>query len=526
MSGKRKMKNCFFTALFLFMILSIVPVSVVLADVDLVVEDISRDETYYYTTFCNRGDSTSDETFTFLTTNLDTGESYQSNSLYPYNIPAPGECEVSGGLTCGLIGDPDCNADITVSKFIDDVNTVPESNEDNNEFIKDFGIVEAEPDDSLVAHYPFNGNAVDESGNGNDGTVVDALLTEDRHGNPDSAFAFDGVDDSIDVDDSDSLDITENITLVAWMFPMEEKTQTIVRKIGDSTTTHPYALSTSATGDLIFTLTLDGGQNQLRKNGYALNEWSCIAGTYNGEAMNLYVNGELEVSLDATGAIDSNDNMLKIGSRLNLESSTFNGTLDDIRIYNRSLSDSEVADLCMMDDNNGDNDDGDTGDGDNDDGGNDDNEIPDGVDLTGEWKEFSVKEKSNDKLKIEGKLYFYNNGIEHYSGTAKIDFYLSDDEVLSTDDRFLKQATLNFNSNGATREVKVKSVVKAEIVEGKFALSFVDADNAIPEVDEENNIVISPVIEDEDDHDDDGDECKGKGKGKDKDCDDDDDDDD
>jgi len=46
----------------------------------------------------------------------------------------------------------------------------------------------------LVAYYPFNGNAVDESGNGNHGAVLGATLTDDRFGNPDSAYSFDGND--------------------------------------------------------------------------------------------------------------------------------------------------------------------------------------------------------------------------------------------------------------------------------------------------------------------------------------------
>ena len=53
------------------------------------------------------------------------------------------------------------------------------------------------PISGLVAHYPFNGNANDESGNGNDGTVVGATLTTDRFGSPNSAYSFDGVDDYI-----------------------------------------------------------------------------------------------------------------------------------------------------------------------------------------------------------------------------------------------------------------------------------------------------------------------------------------
>ncbi len=54
-------------------------------------------------------------------------------------------------------------------------------------------------DGDLVAYYPFNGNANDESGNGNHGTVHGATLTEDGFGNPESAYNFDGIDDYISI---------------------------------------------------------------------------------------------------------------------------------------------------------------------------------------------------------------------------------------------------------------------------------------------------------------------------------------
>jgi len=50
----------------------------------------------------------------------------------------------------------------------------------------------------LVAYYPFNGNANDESGNGNHGVVYGASLTEDRFGNANSAYYFNGIDNYID----------------------------------------------------------------------------------------------------------------------------------------------------------------------------------------------------------------------------------------------------------------------------------------------------------------------------------------
>ena len=68
----------------------------------------------------------------------------------------------------------------------------------------------------LVAYYPFNGNADDESGNGNNGTVNGATLATDRNGNADSAYSFDGNDDSVEVTDLREIDITA-FTASLWI---------------------------------------------------------------------------------------------------------------------------------------------------------------------------------------------------------------------------------------------------------------------------------------------------------------------
>ena len=71
--------------------------------------------------------------------------------------------------------------------------------------------------DGSVACYSFNGNANDESGNGNNGTVNGATLTTDRFGNSDSAYDFDGIDDSISVNNAETLNLTNEVTLSAWI---------------------------------------------------------------------------------------------------------------------------------------------------------------------------------------------------------------------------------------------------------------------------------------------------------------------
>ena len=66
-----------------------------------------------------------------------------------------------------------------------------------NVLIDEVRISDVARDNDLVAYYPFNGNANDESGNGNDGIVIGAVLTNDRFENINSAYYFDGIDDEI-----------------------------------------------------------------------------------------------------------------------------------------------------------------------------------------------------------------------------------------------------------------------------------------------------------------------------------------
>lgn len=77
--------------------------------------------------------------------------------------------------------------------------------------------VRADLMDNLAAYYPFDGSAIDASGNGNDGTVHGATLTTDRFGTPSSAFSFDGYDDFIELSDGGTLHPPLPVTIAAWV---------------------------------------------------------------------------------------------------------------------------------------------------------------------------------------------------------------------------------------------------------------------------------------------------------------------
>jgi len=75
------------------------------------------------------------------------------------------------------------------------------------------------PTSGLIAHYPFNGNANDISGHGNNGTNFGAILTYDRFGNPNSAYQFDGVSSYILVPHSPDFQLSYSLTVSLWVRP-------------------------------------------------------------------------------------------------------------------------------------------------------------------------------------------------------------------------------------------------------------------------------------------------------------------
>ena len=112
----------------------------------------------------------------------------------------------------------------------------------------------ADLNDGLVAYYPFNGNANDESGNGNNGIVYGATLAVDRYGKPNGAYYFDGSSNYIKVPHKEILNIQNSLSIVSWVY-VESYTYefaSIVCK-GDTASmlNSPYALTVRTYTELI-----------------------------------------------------------------------------------------------------------------------------------------------------------------------------------------------------------------------------------------------------------------------------------
>jgi hypothetical protein len=215
------------------------------------------------------------------------------------------------------------------------------------------------PTDGLVAYYPFSGNADNAVSNVNHGTVNGATLTADRFGNPNSAYYFDGTGDHIVMSNTSGLD-NDTYTYSCWVnakvlpglgasglimdlgsssFAGGTRSQLISINNAYSNTTGWRVTSGNTDGSLV------GFQNDiLPYQGI----WYHIVLTRSADLLQLYVNNGLVKSLsisNTTPVYDTPTNIY-IGTRAQQSlNQFFNGTIDELRIYNRALSQAEIKAL-------------------------------------------------------------------------------------------------------------------------------------------------------------------------------------
>ncbi|KHD08271.1 hypothetical protein PN36_17380 [Candidatus Thiomargarita nelsonii] len=212
-----------------------------------------------------------------------------------------------------------------------------------------FSTAWADLNDGLVAYYPFNGNANDKSGYGHHGIVHGARLSQDRFGNGRRAYSLDGKDDYVVVSSGNSLNIREVLTISVWV------------NVGTFSNI-PYFVARYDTGlREVYKTGSNRGRFEFRLNDGVkvlvsntipkTGKWYHIAATYDGSIMRLYIDGVEDNSKSYSAAIyPSAGGKLMIGadddsSELN---QFLNGKIDDIRIYNRALSESEIQQLYQM----------------------------------------------------------------------------------------------------------------------------------------------------------------------------------
>ncbi|MBN1506845.1 MAG: LamG domain-containing protein [Sedimentisphaerales bacterium] len=224
----------------------------------------------------------------------------------------------------------------------------------------------ADLSDGLLVYYPFAGNANDASANHNDGTASGATLTTDRLGAPDSAYCFDGLDDSISAPHMDAFN-SATFTISAWVCPSVDLSAgagaaTVIARGEDFTTDHMESSleifgqdNPSGSGATLFYEDL-ADHDRMYCSGFfpEPDTWTHLAVTraLDGE-VTLYSNATVIGHWYGTPNPATSDQELTIGARWWSPSTTgpyelagfFSGAIDEVRLYDRALSADEIQDL-------------------------------------------------------------------------------------------------------------------------------------------------------------------------------------
>ena len=205
------------------------------------------------------------------------------------------------------------------------------------------------PTNQLAAIYLFEEGTgtttADASWNNNTGTISNAVwTTAGRYG---GCLSFDGTG-WVTVNDSPSLDLSNGMTLEAWVYPagaISGWRTFIMKEIADSGTgdNYGYLLAADPEGRPTINISTTSANYQQAVGQLVLpsNTWTHLAGTYDGTTLRLYVNGIKVAETPVTGSILTSSDALRIGGN-SIWPEYFSGRIDDVRIYNQALSQGQI----------------------------------------------------------------------------------------------------------------------------------------------------------------------------------------
>jgi len=202
-------------------------------------------------------------------------------------------------------------------------------------------------DSSLVGYWKFDEGtgttAADSSGKGNDGTLVNGptWIADGKYG---GALKFDGVNDYVYVRDSDTLDVTNNFTIEHWFRPNSSINQwdTVTKSVGGGNY-ESFRINPANQSQLCFQWSNTSQRNfTCFTVNFVTGAWHHIAVTFVNGNVSLYFNGTYVDSQTVPfTSIYASTGYLFIGTR-NGGYNWVNGTIDEVRIYNRALSADEI----------------------------------------------------------------------------------------------------------------------------------------------------------------------------------------
>ncbi len=197
---------------------------------------------------------------------------------------------------------------------------------------------------TLVGWWKLDNDVKDSSGTGNNGTITGTPTY--ATGKIGAGLKLNGTTDYVDCGAPASLNITDQVTLSAWVQPTNfanSAYQTFVGK-GD----HAYNIQ-HTNGNLIQFFVYDGNWHSANSAAVAStmnSTWHHVAGTYDGTQLKLFVDGVVAGSTIHVGDIDTATHTVSIGRNSEQSGRLFTGTIDEVRIYRGALPTAEVKKLA------------------------------------------------------------------------------------------------------------------------------------------------------------------------------------
>ena len=195
------------------------------------------------------------------------------------------------------------------------------------------------PTNGLVGWWPFNGNANDESGNGNNGTVNGATLTTDRFGDVGKAYSFDGVNDNI----SAPRNSLSQFSISLWFKTSQNASYT------------PFVDAHNINWELYLSnlkptftkwVSLPGNyQEYICSNSVSISQWNNLVCIYSSNNIDIHLNGTLVSSFSNVTLSNNSMGTYYFGASISGVIQFYNGILDDIGIWNRTLTPQEITNL-------------------------------------------------------------------------------------------------------------------------------------------------------------------------------------
>jgi formylglycine-generating enzyme required for sulfatase activity len=202
----------------------------------------------------------------------------------------------------------------------------------------------------LIAYYPLDGNATDFSPNMNDGVVAGPVPVEDRLGNPNSAYCFDGANDLISIATLNGItNLGSNFTVAVWIKPLISGHWDGIMQLRGGASRVELEWKIANNVSFAIDPTPDPGLTKIASSSMTTGEWHHIAGTYDGTAIRIFVDGAPDGNKVASGdVVLPSDANYTIGYSGSGGIGFFHGCIDEFRMYDRVLSEGEIWQLRQL----------------------------------------------------------------------------------------------------------------------------------------------------------------------------------